>query len=366
MIDRDLVLSPRSVVATPGGRLVQRKDIGFSDAALEVLVERAAKLKLPDAVAVPGTVRVRNSHLSVWAKFTATHGLPALPSTPEAVGFFAASRADRGLRPSYIRSQVTTIRAEHEKAGLVVAGLTELADEVLDAYSRSDDAPGTRRAPVLTRADLAAMSRRTIEGDTSRRRFNDAEQRGARERLVVTVGYAGAMRIDDLRRAHLEDVEEAPWGLLVRLRSSKDNRRGDSAEAVVVLRRDDELDPVSAFAHFLRVTGLTAGLLVPASFVPPSPHPASHDAIIDRLQLVAAAAGVGVVPGGHSLRRSWATHAFEAGVDLVTIQRHLRHTKVTDTSAYVELLTPWIHNPARDLADSPEGSAPAADRTTTR
>lgn len=361
LIEPDVLLSPTAVTATPGGPTEQRKDIGFSDDDLDVLLARAAALRMPAAATARGTQQSRDVHLAAWRSFTTEHRLEALPATPETVGFFAASRADQGLVPRYLRAHLATIRRQHLDAGFDIDGLTDLAEEVIDAYARSTAVRGVRRAPILSIADLLAMARHTMSGTRIGRR-SDVARRSAREHLVLAIGYGGAMRVDDLRRARLEDIEPAPWGLLIRLRASKDNQAGDNAESVVVLGRDDELDPVAALRRYHDATSLEAGPLIASAF-DDGAAPASYDAIVGRLRDVAAAAGVGVVPGGHSLRRSWATHAAGRGVDMVTIQRHLRHTNITDTAAYIDALNPWHNNPATDLGEHTAGQM-IADRLT--
>ncbi|MGH9152637.1 MAG: tyrosine-type recombinase/integrase [Acidimicrobiales bacterium] len=57
------------------------------------------------------------------------------------------------------------------------------------------------------------------------------------------------------------------------------------------------------------------------------------------------------VPPGHSLRRSWATHAYEAGLDLLSISRQLRHRRTSMTKGYVDSLTPWRDNAGESLRE---------------
>jgi integrase len=339
-------------VATDDGQPSARKNLGFSRAPLGRLQRQARNISAPATDAAAATLRTSAGHRNSWTKFCATNDLPALPSTPEAVGFFVASCADRGLAPSYIRALLATIRRDHDATGAEVPGLTELAGEVLDAYSRSGGDFRVRKAPILTIRELEAMAQRTIDGPVGRRFQGDREQGAARDRLIVTLGYAGAMRADDLRRSHLDDIERTPWGAVLRLRSSKDNQSGARAESVLVLRREGPLDPIAALDSFHACTGLSSGPLLPSRFGIDPAQPVGRNHVRDRIAAIAAAAGVTKSPTAHSLRRSWATHAYEAGIDLVTIQRHLRHANVTDTKGYVDSLSVWIDNPAADLTTS--------------
>ena len=171
---------------------------------------------------------------------------------------------------------------------------------------------------------------------------------GLRDRVIVCVGYGGAMRADDLSRARLQDIEATPWGCVLRLRTSKDDPSGQAAETVVLLRRDDSLDPAGALADLAAAVGAATGPLVPVDVG--SYRAMSPEGIADRVRSLAKRAGLRVAPTGHSLRRSRANHAYEAGIDLVTIQRHLRHSSPTITKGYIASLSVWFDNPAATFA----------------
>jgi site-specific recombinase XerC len=86
------------------------------------------------------------------------------------------------------------------------------------------------------------------------------------------------------------------------------------------------LNPVSAIDTWRDWTGLEAGPLLPVVPLGQPGRPLSTDAMVERLQRLAARAGSSVRPTGETLRRSWATHAYEAGLDLLSINRRLRRT----------------------------------------
>lgn len=333
------MLSPDRVLAGPGGQPTGRKDLGFGNTPLGELVEQARLLRAPQAAKAASTHRIEDSHWWGWAEFASTQGWMPEPATPEALALFFAARADKGLKASTLRAQLRTIVGRHAEAGHPTAGLAEMAEEILDAYSRSTPS-ATRKAPILGLANLEAM---VAAATTS------GAPESLRDRVIVCVGYGGAMRADDLSRARLEDVEATPWGCVLRLRTAKDDPTGQAGETVVLLRRDDGLDPVAAIADLAAAVGAPAGPLVPVDVR--SDRAMSAEGIGDRVRFLAKKAGLRVAPTGHSLRRSWSTHAYEAGVDLVTIQRHLRHSSPTITKGYIASLSPWLDNPAATIAE---------------
>ena len=256
------------------------------------------------------------------------------------MALFFAARADEGLKATSLRAQLQTISGRHDEAGHPTAGLAEIAEEILDAYSRSTTST-TRKAPILGLGDLAAMVEVATQAGTPQ---------DLRDRVIVCVGYGGAMRADDLSRARVQNIGATAWGCVLRLRTTKDDPPGQVAETAVLLRRDDSLDPAAAAAitDLAAAVGAATGPLV--SIDVGSDRAMSPEGIADRVRLLAKQAGLRVAPTGQSLRRSWSTHAYEAGLDLVTIQRHLRHSSPTITKGYIASLSVLLDNPAATLA----------------
>lgn len=331
------ILSTDQVLASAGGQPVGRKDIGFDPAPLADLVAEATVLSSPQANVAPSTARVNDSLWATWSVWAREQGFSPMPATAEALALFIAARTDKGLKPGSLRAQLRQIVREHATLGYPTLGLASLAEEILDAYSRTHTA-GPRKAPVLPIEDLTAMA-------TAAAGLGPG---GLRDRVIVCAGYCGAMRLDDMVRARLEDVEATPWGAVLRLRASKDNPMGAAAETVVLLRRNDALDPIAAINDLIAATGSASGPLVPVTLG--FDRALKSDSFAYRLEAISQQAGLRVAPTGHSLRRSWATHAYEAGVDLVTIQRHLRHASPTTTKGYIESLSPWVDNAAVRMA----------------
>lgn len=172
--------------------------------------------------------------------------------------------------------------------------------------------------------------------------------------LMVCVGYAGGLRADDLCRARLEWLERVPSGYVLRPAVSKLNGSGRRPEGVLLAGRDDALDPVAAIDARKARTGLTEGPLLPSLPLREPSRAMATEGVGDRLARLAARTGGAVRPTGHSLRRSWATHAYEAGLDLLSISRQLRHRRVSGTRTYIQSLTPWPDNPGTALGGEEE------------
>lgn len=345
LVDPAEVLSPTVIVAGPGGQPSRAKDVGFDDAPLDDLVGAALDAVRSGEVSfAPSTLRGYASFWSTWERWAESNGFDVFPADPRHVALFAAARAEEGVAPNTLRGQLRAMEAVHADNGVPTVGFVRLAAEMIAGLERGRRPP-RRQAPIIPVADLERMAAWALEHAVE-------SLESLRDYVMVCVGYAGGLRADDLHRAHLEHLEPVPAGCLLRLSASKLNQSGRRAEGVLLARRDDALDPVAAIERWKATTGLTAGPLLPVLPVTEPARPISKDAIGDRLARLAARSGCSVRPTGHSLRRSWATHAYEAGLDLLSISRQLRHRRTSMTKGYVDSLTPWRNHPADALRDT--------------
>jgi len=84
----------------------------------------------------------------------------------------------------------------------------------------------------------------------------------SRDRLILLLGFAGAMRRSELAGITLGDVEEVPEGLLVRLVRSKTDQEAAGRRVEIVYGTDATTCPVRAYRAWLGVSGITEGPIV--------------------------------------------------------------------------------------------------------
>lgn len=339
LVDPSEMLSPVAVVAGPGGQPTPAKDRGFDEAPLDELVGAALDAVRSGGVSfAPSTLRGYASYWSMWERWATGNGFDVFPADPRHVALFAAARAEEGISANTLRGQLRAMEAVHVDNGVPTVGFVRLGAEMIAGLELTRRAP-RRQASIIPITDLARMATWALD-------HADESVESLRDHLMVCVGYAGGLRVDDLHRARLEHLEAVPAGYVLRMSVSKLNQSGRRAEGVLLARRDDELDPVAAIGRWKEATGLSSGPLLPVLAVTDPARPVGKDTIGDRLGRLAARAGCSVRPTGHSLRRSWATHAYEAGLDLLSISRQLRHRRPSMTKGYVDSLTPWRDHPA--------------------
>jgi integrase len=284
LLDAGEFLSTTAVLAGPGGVRQRRRDLGFDGAPLAELLEEVETLGRVSARWAPSSQGTRRSAWNVWERWATGRGFAAMPADPEHLVLFAADRACSGIRAQTLRAQLRTIREFHEEAGHDGSDLVVGADEIAQGLARL--APRERTtAPVLSHEDLSAMAQ------AARTRGEAGDLSGWQDLVIVTVGYAGALRMDDLHRARVEHLDRLAYGYGLRFGASKENQTGNRPEAVLLLGRTDALDPVTAIDAWRQASGHEAGPLVAVIGSDP-PAPLSKDSLPDRLRRLATQARV--------------------------------------------------------------------------
>ncbi len=326
-----------AVISTVGSRPPARKNLGFVERPLDELVADAKAAASAEQAFAPSTRHGDRSYWTAWTQFATSHDVPALPANHDDLAAFFAERAVAGQAASTLRGALGAVRRAHRHYGYFDENRFVTAKAVIEGHERLEPRAAIQ-APILSTADLAQLAHTAArDGDLI-------------DRIIVTVGYAGALRADDLRRCRLDDIEDHPCGALLKIRTSKLNQRGHRREVVLLSGRDDELDPIRVIHEARQRPGGPHGDLLALTGAERS---ISANTVRERLQRLAKKANLDTRPSGHSLRRSWATHAYENGSDVLEISRHLRHLDPEMTLRYIEGLSPWPDNAAAQLVTDP-------------
>ena len=273
----------------------------------------------------------RRAYDSDWAIFTAwcaAHQLVALPATPEVVAVFASDQAVGGLNPATIGRRIAAIGHYHRAGGhpaptaLPTAG--RLA-EVLAGIRAEHGGAKRRKQP----ADAAALRNMLagIEGDGLR---------ALRDRAILAVGMAAALRRSEIVALGVEHVGLVPEGLRLTIARSKTDRTG--AGAVIAIPEGSRIRPKALLLAWMAAAGHDSGpLFRRLSRSDALTGDAMSDRAIARLvQQHAAAAGYDPTQfAGHSLRAGFLTEGAAQGATIFKLQEVSRHKSVQVLSDYV-------------------------------
>lgn len=283
-----------------------------------------------DAAHAPATRRAYARDWAAWETWAAEHNATACPAEPLAVATFLSDCADAGLAVATIARRAAAIAHVHTGRGL-------------DAPTRQD---GVRRTMAGIRRTAARAGRRprqatTLDVETIRAVVRELPEdlAGTRDRAVILVGYALGLRASDLVGLDVGDIAAGErGGLDVTIRWSKTDQDGAGATLALAAGSRAETCPVTALRVWIRESGIERGPLfrsVRAGATRTVGGGRLATSSITRLLQRA----VGRVEGAprvssHTLRRSFATSAFRAGVPERELARTGRWASVPVMRSY--------------------------------
>ena len=211
------------------------------------------------------------------------------------------------------------------KTLILAADSMVIADTLAGIRREARVRPSARKAAITAR-ELAAMIA-AADGQGTR---------AIRDRAILALGLAAALRRSELVALEWRDVEMVDKGLKLTLRHSKTDQEGEGQ--VIAVPSGKTLKPVQRLKEWLAVRGGGAGQL----FYQIDPQgrltnkPMSDRSIARLIQRYAGVVGLDPESvGGHSLRAGFLTEASRAGATIAKMQEVSRHKKVEVLLGYV-------------------------------
>lgn len=275
------------------------------------------------------TIRAYASDWSQFESWCDARSLEPLPARPEAVATYLASLALAGKADSTIGRHLAAIGWKHRQDGLVAPVQRDermvIADTLAGIRREARARPSARKV-AITAGELAAMLA-AADGQGTR---------AIRDRAILALGLAAALRRSELVALEWRDVELVDKGLKLTLRHSKTDREGEGQ--VIAVPAGKTLRPVERLHAWLAVRGRGAGPL----FYRIDPQgrrtdkPMSDRSIARLIQKYARLVGLDPeTVAGHSLRAGFLTEASRTGATIAKMQEVSRHKKVEVLLGYV-------------------------------
>lgn len=287
------------------------------------LVEQFASVR--DYLNAEKSDATRRAYASDFADFTAwceASGEQSLPATPMVTARYLASQADRGKRASTIVRRCAAIRYAHRMAGHEPPTNAEGVRAVLRGIRRKIGVAPNRKAPATAQAITAMLAKLP---DTTV---------GKRDRALLVLGFAAALRRSELVALDVEDLEITAEGVRVNVRKSKTDQ--ESRGYIISIPRGTKLKPAQAIEDYLRATGIDDGPLFRAIFAGQAEPDRMCDATVANI-VKRRARKAGLDPkvfSGHSLRSGFVTSALETGADVLAVMDITRHRQINSLKVY--------------------------------
>ncbi len=284
---------------------------------LEALLARARAYA--EASLAPSTRRAYERDFRTFAQWCVGRGERPLPVSPVLVAAFLAAEAEREFRPVTIARRASAIAWVHRSHDAPNPCDSAVVRSVLAGIRREHGAAALRRVRPLEVEPLGRVLE-SLPADTLA---------GLRDRGLILLGFAAALRRSELAALDVGDLEFDPSrGLLVMLRRSKTDQERLGERVAVPYAREPERCAVRAVRRWLDAAGIHMGPVFRRM------HRGDHlgrSRLSDQsvaLVMKRRAAAAGLSPGqlaGHSLRAGYVTSAARAGVEERKIANVSRH-----------------------------------------
>jgi site-specific recombinase XerD len=271
------------------------------------------------------TWRAYQSDWRDFERWCLAHTLAPMPAAPQTVALYLSDLAQR-CKVSTLQRRLAAISQVHQAVGVVSPSSAGPVRLVMAGIRRAKGTAQTAKAPVVT-ATLQAMLRTLPD-----------RLIGQRDRALLLVGFAGALRRSELVGLDVGDITFPREGMVITLRRSKNDQEGQGRTIGIPLGANPDTCPVRAVEAWLQAARITSGPVFRAITRHGQLRPGRLSDKAVALIVKRAAQAAGLDPrayAGHSLRAGLATAAAAAGVSERAIMNQTGHKSVAVARRYI-------------------------------
>lgn len=293
-----------------------------------------------------------------WCAEYEGHGAVALPAEPEILVAYFGFLFNSGRAYSTVVRKVAAIRAYHldwiakadathrarKRAGEdvgevpIMAVPTEhpLVRDALTGYRRriaAAQVDDTIQAPLPSKPKMALLNT-MVAAMVS---HCSATKAGLRDRALLLIGFAGALRRSELVAIRVEHLVWTQEGVTITIPKSKTDQEGQGQ--AVAIPNGRQLRPVDALLEWLQVSGINDGPVFRCLRRGGHLAPEALDADSVARLVKDYARRTGLDPShfsAHSLRSGFLTSAALAGANVLKMAEVSRHKKLDTLRGYVQ------------------------------
>jgi integrase len=247
-----------------------------------------------------------------------------LPCPPGLLCVYLSSLAKTALRPSTIGRRASGIGHVHRQHGFEPPTNSEAVKQVLRGIRRERGTAPGRKTPAMH--DLITKMMEACP----------ASLIGIRDRALLAIGFAAALRRSELVALQVGDLIEVPDGLRIVIRRSKTDQEAAGQE--VAIPRGHHIRPVETLQAWLAAAGITEGPVFRqvTQTGKVSEMALGDDGYVKAIKKRARQAGLDPAEfSGHSMRAGFLTSASEHGASTFKMQEVSRHKSVDVLAGYV-------------------------------
>ncbi len=289
-----------------------------------------------EASKAPSTLR---AYSSAWGTFTTwcrERRVWPRPASPKTVAAFVAVMAAT-RKVATLEKYIAAIGEAHRLSGHPAPTDAQEVRAVMKGIRRTHGTRQVGKRPLLV-SHLRRIVHRLPDGPL-----------GYRDRALLLVGFAGALRRSELVGLDVADLDFVDEGLIVTIRKSKTDQQGEGREVGIPFGSTPATCPVRTLRHWLELACIEDG---PVFRAVNRHRGISNKRLSDRavaLVVKRAVETIGLDPdefSGHSLRAGLATEAARAGAGETVIMAQTGHRSTSTLRAYIRHGSLFLNNAA--------------------
>lgn len=300
-----------------------------------------------------------HAYSSDWRDFRywcESKSLPFIPADPSTVSAYLADRATHSfvdqkgkkrepLKVSTLERRITTIAKVHDNQGVQFNRKHPIIQGTWKGIKNTHGIAQNRKDPILVN-ELREMIERIPITKECKPYLN-----GMRDRALLLIGFSGAFRRSELVAIRMEDLKFTREGILINLRRSKTDQKGEGRVIGIPYGSNPVTCPVRTLQDWIEEAGIKEGAL----FRSISKHGhmsekgISHHSVAVMIKNNPFLEGRSASFSGHSLRSGFATSAALAGVPEHQIMRQTGHKKSDTIKKYIRIISVWTENAAAKI-----------------
>ena len=276
-------------------------------------------------IAASQSAATKRAYASDLKHFFAHGG--AIPSSPAALAEYLDKKKKK-LSVATLERRLTSIHKAHLEKSLESPARSETVKRVMQGIRRTLGVKQRQVQPMVKDDLLAAL----VMIDRQKMPI-----KAARDRALLLVGFASAMRRSELVAVRIEHLTHLPNGVEIFLPCSKTDQEGHG-RTVFIPHANGERCPVGALKHWLGVSEINEGFVFRS--VNRHDRVARHGLSAQSVALVVKASvarvgGDAKKVSGHSLRAGYCTSAAEKGLQPWQIREQTGHKSDVTLAKYI-------------------------------
>lgn len=276
-------------------------------------------------IAASQSAATKRAYASDLRHFIANGG--SVPASPAVLAEYLALSAEK-LSVATLERRLTAIHKAHREINLESPAQSETVKRVMQGIRRTLGTKQRQVTPLVKDDLLAALVMVNQQSPV----------KAARDRALLLIGFASAMRRSELVAVKVEHITYLPSGIEIFLPCSKTDQERNGRTVFIPHANDEGRCPVKALAAWLAISAIEEGAVFRA--VTRHGRVARHGLSAQSVALVVKASvarvgGDATKASGHSLRSGYCTTAAEKGLQPWQIREQTGHKSDVTLAKYI-------------------------------